>query len=267
MPLRFFNSSHLLALPSFAATLKPERPNDPFLSVWCSVPESEPPRACVIVLPEVFGVNPWIRSTVERLSSEGFAAVALPLFARTAPDLELRYTEADLQIGRFHRDAVTTAHVLADLDRLIAWLAQTQPFAGLPLGCLGFCFGGLMAWWAATDPRLQASVSAYGARVSEPAPGGGSSTLEALAHAQAHFLCLLGEDDPLIPDQEQQRIRDALHQHQVPGLRREVISYAGAGHGFLCDQRADFDAAAAASAWLQVVDFFSSTLCPATQHL
>jgi carboxymethylenebutenolidase len=189
------------------------------------------------------------------------------LFARTAPNLELGYSQGDLEIGRSHRDAVTTADFLADLDRLIAWLTVTPPFSGLPVGCLGFCFGGLLAWWAATHPGVLASVSAYGARVSEAAPGEAVCTLETLTHAHAHFLCLLGEDDPLIPAPEQQRIRQALNLHQVPGLRRELGTYAGVGHGFLCDQRADFRQDAAGSAWLQVIDFLSSTLCSRMQDL
>jgi carboxymethylenebutenolidase len=212
------------------------------------------------VLPEVFGVNAWIRSVCARLADAGFAAVALPLFARTAPNLELAYDTPSLEVGRSHRDAVTTANVLADLDRTIAWMASTAPFAGLPVGALGFCFGGLLAWWAATHPGVRTVVSAYGARVSEPAPGGGMPTLSALVQAQAHLLCLLGEDDPLIPREEQQQIRQALDEHQSLRLRRELVIYPGAGHGFLCDQRADFRSAAAEHAWCQIIDFLASTL-------
>lgn len=43
----------------------------------------------VIVLPEVFGVNAWVRSVADRLAVEGISALAIPLFARTAPVLEL----------------------------------------------------------------------------------------------------------------------------------------------------------------------------------
>ena len=42
-----------------------------------------------IVLPEVFGVNAWVRCVADRLAAHGHPALAVPLFARTAPDLEL----------------------------------------------------------------------------------------------------------------------------------------------------------------------------------
>ena len=48
----------------------------------------------VLVLPEVFGVNGWVRSVAERFAAAGVAALAMPLFARTAPDLELGYDAA-----------------------------------------------------------------------------------------------------------------------------------------------------------------------------
>jgi len=41
-----------------------------------------------LVLPEVFGLNAWLRSVAGRLRAEGYAALVLPLFARTAPGLE-----------------------------------------------------------------------------------------------------------------------------------------------------------------------------------
>ena len=49
-----------------------------------------------IVLPEVFGLNAWVRSVADRLAAQGCPALAVPLFYRTAPDLELAYAAADL---------------------------------------------------------------------------------------------------------------------------------------------------------------------------
>ena len=46
-------------------------------------------KRAYIVLPEVFGVNAWVRSVADRLAGAGVPALAMPLFSRTAPDLEL----------------------------------------------------------------------------------------------------------------------------------------------------------------------------------
>ena len=57
-------------------------------------------NSVVIVLPEVFGINRWVRSVAERIAASGVPALAMPLFARTAPSLDLGYGDADLdQLG------------------------------------------------------------------------------------------------------------------------------------------------------------------------
>ncbi len=67
----------------------------------------------VLVLPEVFGINSWVRSVVDRLEEKGIASLAMPLFARTAPELDLGYSENDLIEGRRHKELTTTDQILA----------------------------------------------------------------------------------------------------------------------------------------------------------
>ena len=50
-----------------------------------------------IVLPEVFGINHWIRSFSEKLASQNVPVLALPLYGRTAPKLDLGYSEKELK--------------------------------------------------------------------------------------------------------------------------------------------------------------------------
>ena len=56
-----------------------------------------------IVLPEVFGVNHWIRSFSEKLAKQNVTVLALPLYGRTAPKLDLGYSEKELKLGRHHK--------------------------------------------------------------------------------------------------------------------------------------------------------------------
>ena len=79
----------------------------------------------VLVLPEVFGINSWVRSVADRLAGQGIAALAMPLFSRTAPDLELGYSEEDLAEGRQHKDATTTTQIFTDASTAIMWLKTT----------------------------------------------------------------------------------------------------------------------------------------------
>ena len=101
-----------------------------------------------IVLPEVFGVNAWVRSVADRLAAQGYPALAVPLFSRTAPDLELAYDASDLAEGRRHKDATTSEQIVADVAAAVSWFRARYPQAAIHV--VGFCFGGHAAFLAAT---------------------------------------------------------------------------------------------------------------------
>ena len=232
------------------------------LRCWWSLPAGHPPRAAVLVLPEVFGLNAWVRSVADRLAAEGFAALAVPVFARTAPDLELGYDEEGLLEGRRHRDAVRADQLLADLGSVITWLQSQPGLEGRPVGCVGFCFGGHLAMLAATLPQVAATCDFYGARVSTFRPGGGEPTLDLLPQVHGHLLCLAGTADPLMPATELAAIEAALESASQadPGRQSRQLLLPGAGHGFMCEARADFQAEAARQGWAAMLDLFAAVL-------
>lgn len=99
------------------------------MPAWWARPPA--PRAAVLVLPEVFGVNPWVRSVADRLAQEGYAALAISTFWRTAPQLEASYDEAGLALGREHRDQVRADQLLVDVTAAAAWMQQHHSANGL----------------------------------------------------------------------------------------------------------------------------------------
>jgi len=228
----------------------------PLLRCWWAVPADRAPRAAVLVLPEVFGVNAWVRRVAERLAGEGYAALALPIFARTAPDLDVGYDAAGLEEGRRHRDQLSAAEFLDDARAAIAWLQAQPGLEQRPVGCVGFCFGGHLALLAATLPEVAATCDFYGARVSTDRPGGGPPTLAVVPQISGTLLCFCGDTDPLMPPEELAAIQAALAANSQPPL----IVAAGAGHGFICEARVDFHPAAAAQGWQRMLALFAETL-------
>ena len=200
-----------------------------------------------IVLPEVFGVNAWVRSVVDRLAAQGYPALAVPLFARTAPDLELAYDGSDLAEGRRHKDATTSYQILADVAAAVSWLRARYPQAAIHV--VGFCFGGHAAFLAATLPGVEHAFDFYGAGVSRMRPGGGEPSLNLLPAIEARLTCVFGTADPLIPAEDRQAIGVALNKVDPAGQRLRVVEYAGADHGFMCEARASFDPQASAQGW------------------
>lgn len=203
---------------------------------WVGRPRGAP-RAGVVVVQEIFGVNAHIRSVAARFAEDGFLAVAPRLFDRVAPDTELGYDDAGIARGRELVGLLGFDAALRDIRAAADWLVAQE----LAAGVAGFCWGGTAALLAATRLGLPA-VSYYGGR----------SMPFLHEHPQAPLLLHYGARDALIPPDHVAAQRAAF-----PGA--EVHVHA-AGHGFNCDQRADFDAAASSAAWRQTLAFLDRHL-------
>jgi carboxymethylenebutenolidase len=213
-----------------------------------------PVNRVYIVLPEVFGVNAWVRSVADRLAAHGHPALAVPLFARTAPNLELAYEPSDLAQGRRHKDATTSDQILGDVVAALAWLRARHPQASVHL--VGFCFGGHAAFLAASLPGVAAAFDFYGAGVSRMRPGGGEPSLALLPQIQARLTCVFGTADPLIPVEDRQAIASSLRKADPAGERLRCVNYDGADHGFMCEARSSFNPEASAQGWRLLLEGF-----------
>ncbi len=80
-----------------------------------------------IVLPEVFGINNWIRSFSRKLAKQNIPVLALPLYGRTAPKLDLGYNEEDLKLGRHHKNLTTSKNIIKDVSAAINWVKEKYP--------------------------------------------------------------------------------------------------------------------------------------------
>ncbi|BAU11866.1 hypothetical protein LEP3755_23690 [Leptolyngbya sp. NIES-3755] len=207
-------------------------------------------KGAIIVIQEIFGVNSHIRDVTERFAREGYVAIAPAIFQRTAPGFEVGYSEDDTKLGRSHKDQTTAEQLLSDLKTTIAFL-QTKGFQ--EVGAIGFCFGGHVAYLAATLPEVTATASFYGAGIATMTPGGGAPTITRTPEIQGTLYAFFGTEDPLIPVEQIDQVEAALEQHQID---YKVFRYP-AGHGFFCNQRSDYNSEAAADAWEQVKALFS----------
>jgi len=212
------------------------------------------------VLPEIFGLNHWVRGVADRLSAAGVPALAIPLFARTAPELELGYDPEATREGRRHQEATKTEEILADVQASIDWLGEILGTGDQPLRItvVGFCFGGHAALLAATLTDVDVSLDFYGAGVSRGRPGGGAPGLELLPAVQGELHCLCGSIDPLIPSSEQAAIQAALQKVDPTGLRLRYSAFEGADHGFMCEARDQYHQASAEEGWRLLLEAVQS---------
>jgi carboxymethylenebutenolidase len=195
------------------------------------------PRGLVVVQ-EIFGVNGHMRAVSERLAGFGYRVLSPALFDRVEKGVELGYTQDDIQKGLAIRAKIPEAAVLADIE------AAAAAFGDKPVGIIGYCWGGAIAWAGATrSTSFKAAVGWYG--------GGIAATKDATTSCpvQLHF----GEQDHGIPLSDVEAIK-AAHP-EVP-----VFVYDGAQHGFGCEERASYSAKDCELAELRSLAFFAEHL-------
>ena len=201
------------------------------------------PKAGIVVLQEIFGVNSHIRSVADGYAEQGYLAVAPATFHRVKPGVDIGYTQEDMGAGMALKaavEALPAPGVMPDVQAAIDHAAQAGK-----VGIVGFCWGGLLTWRSAcTLNGLTAAVPYY---------GGGVTTPEEIARkpkvpVMAHF----GDKDHWIPLESVEAFKKAH-----PEV--EVHVYA-ANHGFNCDQRGSYDAEAAKLARERTLAFFGKHL-------
>jgi carboxymethylenebutenolidase len=212
----------------------------------------------VIVFQEIFGVNHHIRSVADRVAAEGYVALAPEVFYRTAPGLELKYDADGLGRGIELMGKVTATEAMADVAGALAYLKGRPEVGGRGTGAMGFCFGGHLTYLSACEHPIAAAASFYGGGIAVGSPGNdGPATVARTSKIKGHVLCLFGENDGYIPKEQVAAIKEAL---AAATVRHEVVVYPRVGHGFFCDERADYDATSATDAWRRVTALFKSTL-------
>lgn len=211
----------------------------------------------VVVIQEIFGVNSHIRSVTDRLATAGFVAIAPAIYQRLAPGFEAGYTPEDIKVGRRYKEQTKREELLSDVRGAIAYLQTLPQVKPGGVGCIGFCFGGHVAYLAATLPEVAVTASFYGAGLTTWCPGGGQPTVDYTPEIQGTLYAFFGEKDASIPPEQVDQIEATLRDAKIPHL---VFRYANAGHGFFCDQRPDYVPEAAADAWEKVIELLQSKL-------
>jgi carboxymethylenebutenolidase len=178
-----------------------------------------PPRAGVVVLPDVRGLHPYYVALAERFAEAGLAAVAIDYFGRTAGLAAAGSREADFD-WQTHIPRTTPAGVDADTAAGIEYLrSRTDPT--LPVVTVGFCFGGSNAWrQSASDLDLAGSAGFYG----KPSMVGDAATA-----ARKPVVMLIAGADAGTPVADQLQLAATM---RAAGADVDDVVYDGAPHSF-----------------------------------
>jgi len=206
------------------------------LSAYRADPPGDP-RAGLVIIQEVFGVNAHVRRVCDDFAGAGYLSVAPALFERVEPGVELGYSGDELARGRELRTRLGWDAPLRDVDAAIAAAREAGKVAAV-----GYCWGGSVAWLAATRLDVDCAACYYGGQIVQFAD----------EHPRCPVLMHFGEKDPIIPSEDVERIR-AAHP-DIP-----VYVYP-AGHGFNCEVREDYHRESAELARQRTLEFLERHL-------
>lgn len=199
----------------------------------------------LVVVQEIFGISSYIRDRAADLAALGYVVLV--------PEVYWRLTDAEIDSAGDVLDQALSLVQQLDWDLAVADVSATvEHLRGLievtgPVGLLGFCFGGGLAFAVAAVQPVDVLVSYYGSALGD--------LLHLADQVQMPSLHHFGTADDYIPVEQQDQIRAAVTAH---GARFET--YAGAGHAFDNPHPMFHHAEASAAAWAVTVQFLAEHL-------
>lgn len=209
------------------------------------------PKAAIIVIQEIFGVNEGIRRKCDGWAALGYLAVAPDLFWRIKPGIELDPdVEAELQEAFGYFGQYDPNDGVKDIEATIR--ATRSGVGGLEgvakVGAVGYCLGGKLAYMVAARTDVDASVGYYGVMIDQ---------MLNESHAIAHPLMLhIPTADHLVGPEAQATIHAGLDDHPKVTLH----DYEGLDHGFAAEMGNRRDDAGAELADSRTAAFFAEHL-------
>src|SRR5690606_23632798 len=202
----------------------PARAEEGAVPAYCARPQAAP-RAAIIVIPEIFGVNPGIAAKCEAWAAQGYLAIAPDIFWRFAPGVELdpdseeQFQQALANMNR-HAEAQHDGRnqSVEDAQAIADWLRSKQGVT--KVGLVGFCLGGRIAYLCATRTDIDANVGYYGVMIDQ-------ALNESHAIANPLMLHIAGADHFVSPEAQK-----AIHAALDPNPHVTLHDYEGLDHGF-----------------------------------
>jgi carboxymethylenebutenolidase len=193
------------------------------------------PRGGIVVIQEIFGVTRHIRAVADQYAAAGYLALAPALFDRQKRDVDVPYTDFQTAIGLMQNASIDNA--MLDIAAAVTRVAGAGK-----TGIVGYCWGGLLTFIAASRLNVAAAVAYYGGGISQ------HLSEKPRVPVMFHF----GDKDAHIPLTAVDQIKAAYPE----GLYH---IYA-ADHGFNCTDRPSFEPQSAALAFERSLEFFKQNV-------
>jgi carboxymethylenebutenolidase len=211
----------------------------------------------VLFYTDIFQLTESTLRAARRMASAGFVVCVPELYPRGAlAGVALEFDDAGKQAGLAGAAATTTDQFDSDRGAVLDFL-WAHPDIG-ELHAVGFCIGGHLAFRAALDMRVAATVCFYPTGLHNGALGADADagSLARAGDVRGRLMIVFGSRDPHVPADARVRIVSALYEAGLEDLELHV--YAGGEHAFMRDAGARYDPFLTDLAHTEAVSFLTA---------
>jgi carboxymethylenebutenolidase len=242
-----------------------------FTSGYVDIPTSGAAMRTFVAAPAAEGKYPgmWCYSDIfqlsgptlrvcARLAGYGFVVAVPEIYHRVEPaGLVIPFDDAGRDRGMADAGKTPVADFDADCRAGLDWLAQHPKVASGKLGAMGFCIGGHLAFRAAFQPDVKATVCFYGTGIHNGKLGADADagSLARVQEIRGELLMIFGSEDPHVPAEGRAKVAEALAAAKV----NHRVQMFPAQHAFMRDEGPRYDPEATDQAFAAMVGLLRRT--------
>ncbi len=233
--------------------------DDSLMRVYVAQPKPAGQYPGILFYSDIYQLGGPIVRLANHLAGYGYVVAAPEIFHRLEP---VGTVIEPTDLGRMQGNDDARRSEIAGFDRdglaLLDWLKAQPNVLPERLGAMGFCIGGHLAFRAAFQAAIRATVCCYPTGIHSGKLGRGvAETLDRISEVTGSVLLIFGEVDPHVPAEGRQIIEQAL---VTAGISHRTIVYDQADHTFMRDDGPRYDPASTDAAWREITAFLQETL-------
>jgi carboxymethylenebutenolidase len=225
------------------------------MRTFVAAPKAEGKYPGISCYSDIFQLTPPMVRACVRLAGYGFVAAAPEIYRRIEPPgTAIAFDDAGRTRGQQDAAKTPVAHFDADCRGGLDWLSKHPKVAAEKIGAMGFCIGGHLAFRAAFQPDVRATVCFYGTGIHDGKLGedADAGSLARAKEIRGQLLMIFGTRDPHVPEAGRETIDRAL---QNSGAAYKTLLYP-AEHAFTRDEGPRFDPEATDLAFAEMIRLF-----------
>jgi carboxymethylenebutenolidase len=225
------------------------------MRTFVAAPKQEGKFPGILLYSDIFQLTPSTLRCCTRLAGYGFVVAAPEIYHRIEPPgTPIPFDDQGRTRGLANAAATSVAEFDADCQAALDYLNQRPDVEAGKLLATGFCIGGHLAFRAALQPQVLATVSFYGTGIhsGELGKDENAGSLESASRIRGEMLLIFGGLDPHVPEDGRRKIQSELER---AGTKFRIVIYH-AEHAFMRDEGPRYDPEATDLAWSEMIEFF-----------